>query len=171
VESRRSTPICAAEAGPVGSEASERTSKRYKISELFEPKDTLRSLGLPIIQWTGKPFRASSHEGKFLSFLGLRAAPSVHELVILMASDDLPMRGKAMTYFIANHEINGYSKVSLSSVDRPFLPVQGDEKRLVSPSACFMNEKAALLGFDVLRRPLILHANVSCIQRISLIKD
>jgi hypothetical protein len=160
----RSTPICAAEAGPVGNEASQGTSKRYRISELFEPKGALRSLGLPIIQWPGKPFRPGSLEGKFLSFLGLRTTPSVNELLILMSSNDLPMRGKSMTYFITNYEMNGYSKASLSSISTPFLPVQGDEKRLVAPSACFVNEKASLLGFDVLHRPLVLHANVSRFQ-------
>jgi hypothetical protein len=157
----RSTPICTAEAGPTGGEASEGTSKRYKFSELFEPIDALRGLGLPIIRWTGKPFRPSSQEGRFLSFLGLRATPSVNELLVLMASENLSLRDKAMAYFIKYYEMNGYSKVSLAGTDTPFLPIQGDEKKLVNPAACFVNEKAALLGFNVLHKLLVPHANVS----------
>lgn len=156
----KTTPICTAEAGPSGQESSQGTSKRYKISELYEPKDSLRSLGLPILQWSEKgEYRPSSKEGKFLISLGLRTHPSVPELVDMMASDDLAMRGRAMTYFIANHSLNGYASFNLGGVNKAFLPVQGDEKRLVSPVQCFTNEKSALLGFNVLQRPLVAHAN------------
>lgn len=157
----RSTPICAAEAGPQGQESAQSTSKRYRVSELFEPKDSLRSLGLPIIQWYGKTgYRPGSREGQFLSFLGLRAYPSVPELVDMMASDDLVKQSKAMTYFIANHAINNYASFNLNGANKAFLPIQGDEKRLVKPADCFTNEKAALLGFNILQRQLLLHANV-----------
>ena len=156
----KTTPICAAEAGPAGQESTQGTSKRYKISELFEPKDSLRSLGLPILQWSGKgEYRPGSQEGRFLTSLGLRAFPSVVELVEMMASDDLAMRGRAMTYFIANHSLNGYASFNLGGTKTAFLPVQGDEKRLVIPAQCFTNEKSALLGFNVLQQPLVMHAN------------
>ncbi|KAI9640243.1 hypothetical protein NHQ30_011293 [Ciborinia camelliae] len=37
---------CPAEAGPPGQESSQGTARMYKVRELFEPKDSLRSLGL-----------------------------------------------------------------------------------------------------------------------------
>lgn len=160
IEKLRSTPICAAEAGPSGQEASRGTERRYRISELFEPKDPLRALCLPTLQWPGKlGYRAHSQEGQFLSFLGLRSAPSVPELAAMMASPDVPTRTRAMTYFIANHHINSYASFDLGSSSKAILPIEGDEKRLVAPSQCFTNEKSALLGFQVLRRDLVLHSN------------
>lgn len=58
---------------------------RYKISELFEPKDSLRNLGLPIIEWPGR-YQPNSNEGKFLSMMGLKSHPSALELIQLMAT-------------------------------------------------------------------------------------
>jgi hypothetical protein len=160
----KTTPICAAEAGPPGAEFSQGTTRRYKFDELFEPKDALRGLGLPIIQWAGKSgYRPGSPEGRFLTYLGLKSYPSVAELVTMMASTDLPLRSKAMNYFISNHQINGYASVSLGSTRTAFLPVEGDEKKLVAPGECFVGEKSRLLGFNVLRRDLAIHANVSYI--------
>ena len=69
----KDSKICPAEAGPKGMEPTKGTETLYKVSALFEPKDSLRALGLPIIQWPGPPgsFRASSPEARFLSRLGL----------------------------------------------------------------------------------------------------
>lgn len=157
----RETPICAAEAGPHGHESSQGSSKRYKISELFEPKPDLRNLGLPIIQWTGKfGYRPTSPEAKFLVYLGLRSRPTVPELVTMMASTDVSLRSKSMTFFIANYEINNYGAYNLAASSKPFLPIDGNEKRLVLPTECFVNEKSTLLDFYVLRRDLLPHASV-----------
>jgi hypothetical protein len=158
----KASSICPAEAGPKGYESSQGTAKMYRVSELFEPKDALRVLGLPLIQWPGPPgsYRAGSAEGRFLSLLGLRPFPSVPELVDMMASDDLEMRNKAMNYFIANHHINGYATFDLSGTEKAFLPLHGDAGRLLSPAGCFTNERCAVLGFNILMRELHVHANV-----------
>ncbi|RFU79255.1 neutral zinc metallopeptidase [Trichoderma arundinaceum] len=152
--------ICPAEAGPKGMEPTKATTKLYKVSELFEPKDSLRSLHLPIIQWPGPPgsFRASSPEARFLVVLGLRTFPSVPELVDMMSSSDQALRTSAMTYFIANHHSNRYAAFDLGDCRKPILPLQGSTK-LVTPAACFTNEKASVLGFDILSRDLHDHAN------------
>lgn len=165
LEKLKNTPICPAEAGPRGMEASQGTSKRYKISELFEPKDALRHLEFPTIQWYNKKGKADlspgSQEGRFLQSLGLRAHPSVPELVNLMASDDLTMRSRSRAYFITNYDLFRYSSFNLSGSTKAFLPISGNEKRLATPSECFTNEKASLLGFNVLSRDLAVHAPVS----------
>ena len=159
----RTSQICPAEAGPKGYESSQGTVRIYRVSELFEPKDSLRALGLPLLQWSGPPgsYRSASAEGRFLSTLGLRAFPSVPELVEMMASEDVALRNKAMNYFIANHHINGYATFNLSGTGKAFLPLQGNTNRLVSPAACFTNERCAVLDFDILMRELHVHANVS----------
>ncbi|OBT78796.1 hypothetical protein VF21_02548 [Pseudogymnoascus sp. 05NY08] len=156
----RETPICAAEAGPIGQEASVASAKRYKISELFEPKADLRHLQVPIIQWTGKfGYRPGSPEANFLVSLGLRSNPTVHELVVMMTSTDTTLRTKSMAYFIANYETNQYSAYSLAKASKPFLPVEGKKEGLAIPSALFTNANASMFGFNVLRRDLIPHAS------------
>lgn len=163
IQRLKGSQICPAEAGPKGQEQSVASARLYRVSELFEPKDALRDLKLPILQWPGPPgsYRTGSNEGRFLTLLGIRANPSVPELVDMMASDDLHLRNKAMIFFIANHHINNYAAFDVSSSLKPFLPVEGDSALLVTPAECFMNEKASILGFNILRKGLHLHANVS----------
>ncbi|EON96657.1 putative neutral zinc metallopeptidase protein [Phaeoacremonium minimum UCRPA7] len=157
----KSSQICPAEAGPTGMESTKATTQLYKVSELFEPKDTLRTLGLPILQWPGPPgsFRPSSPEARFLTVLGLRPYPTVPELVDMMSSSDAFLREKSRTYFIANHHINGYANFNIANTNKAILPLQGNEKQLVPPSSCYTNEDAAVLGFDILKKDLHLHAN------------
>ncbi|KKY39479.1 putative atpase subunit c domain protein [Diaporthe ampelina] len=157
----KNSQICPAEAGPPGMESTQGTKELYKLSDLFEPKSDLRALGLPLLQWPGPPgsFRASSKEGKFLYSLGLRPYPSVPELVEMMASIDPSLRDKARNYFIANHQINGYVAFNMANTTKAILPLQGNAKQLVPPSACYTNESASVLGFNILARDLHQHAN------------
>ncbi|WQF79713.1 Putative histidine kinase/HSP90-like ATPase superfamily [Colletotrichum destructivum] len=154
------TRFCPAEAGPKAAEPTKGTTELYKVSELFEPQDTLRALKLPVLQWPGPPgsYRPNSHEGRFLSTLGLRPYPSVTEMVNMMSSKDAELRASAMAYFITNHHLNGYGAFNLTDSRKAFLPLQNDT-RLVMPSACFTNERAAILGFDILKRDFHVHAN------------
>jgi len=152
-------------------ESTQGTAKLYKVSELFEPKSELRALRLPILQWAGPPgsYRPGSNEGRFLSLLGVRAFPSVPELIDMMASDDPEHRIVAMTYFISTHHINGYANFEVGSSTKKFLPLQGDHNRLVSPAECFTNERCAVLGFNTLSRELNIHANVSFVDHSVLL--
>ncbi|PNY26469.1 Uncharacterized protein TCAP_03605 [Tolypocladium capitatum] len=173
----RDSKICPAEAGPKGMEPTKGTERLYKVSELFEPKDSLRALRLPIIQWPGPPgsFRPSSPEARFLSVLGLRVYPSVPELVEMMTSKDGGLRTSAMTYFITSHHSNGYASFDLKDTRKAILPLQGGSQ-LVPPLACYTNERASVLGFDILRKDLHDHANkfgvardppiVECVRRL-----
>jgi len=156
----RESPLCPAEAGPKGAEASKRSERLYRVCELYEPKDSLRALGLPILQWPGPSgsFRSNSPEAKFLFSLGLKAYPSAEQLVEMMASQDEELRGNAMAYFIANHHLNGYTSTDLAGTDKRILPIEGNEKVLVTPSACYTNERAAVMGYNILRRDLHPHA-------------
>lgn len=156
----RDSRFCPAEAGPKGAEPTKASAQLYKVSELFEPKDSLRLLKLPILQWPGPPgsFRPNSVEAKFLVNLGLRSYPTVPELVDLMASSDKQLREAALSYYTANHQLNGYSAFNIAATTKAFIPIQGDDKYLVPPSGCFTNEQAAVLGYNILRRDLHPHA-------------
>jgi len=52
-----------------GKDASEPEKKRFRAKELYEPNDTLRALGLPIIDW-GKQnkWKQNSEEGEIARF-------------------------------------------------------------------------------------------------------
>lgn len=147
---------------PAETEALQASSERYQVSELFEPDQALRRLKLRTLQWPGV-FRPESAEGKFLTQkLGLRAAPSYMDLVEIMGTaaiaQDFSLRDHALRYFIDYHQTKGYSQYNHSSVMSAYLPIQGSKIRLATPSNCFSNDRAAIMGFDILRRDLHVHA-------------
>lgn len=156
----KESKICPAEAGPKGMEPTKGTDMLFKLSELFEPQETLRALKLPILQWPGPPgsYRSNSAEALFLKSLGLRTFPSVPELVEMMASKDQTLRANAMTYFIANHHLNMYGAFDMSACRKAIVPLK-DSNELVMPGACFTNPRVTVLGFPVLRPDLHDHAN------------
>ncbi|KAK1833325.1 hypothetical protein QBC39DRAFT_49648 [Podospora conica] len=158
----RESQLCPAEAGPPGMEPTKRTERLYKVSELYEPKDTLRTLGLPILQWPGPPgsFRNTSNEARFLYKLGLQPYPAAPVLVDMMASSDQSLRSNAMKYFIVNHQLNGYTSVDLSKTPKAIMPLQPDGKKRATPSNCYTNERAAVLGYNILHKELHPHASM-----------
>ncbi|PLN79249.1 HATPase domain protein [Aspergillus taichungensis] len=155
----KNTSICTAELSSGDSGASART--RYKIFELFEPKDSIRALGLPVIEWPGK-YQPSSREGNFLATLGLRSFPSAPEMLQIItkaaSNNNWSLHGKAMSYYIAEYHDNGYSTFDCSTYDIPFLPLEGSSSLSV-PMQCFTDENATLCGFKILRRDLHPHAS------------
>ena len=152
----RSTPIC-----PIETDSPTEIDRRYLISDLFEPTESLRSLQLPILQWPGI-YRAENAEGRFLTTLGLRSAPSYMELISIMAkacaSENFALRDRALKYFIDHHQTKGYSNFDHKGVTVPYLPLQGLGSKLAIPGRCFTNERASILGFDILRKNLHFHA-------------
>lgn len=159
----KASAICPAEGGSNEKESEKTTTRLYRVSELFDPQDSLRALRLPVLQWPGN-LSPRSAEAKFLTLLGLRMYPTVPELVNIMAGPDDKLRDQAMTYFITKHVSNGYGSFDIASTKRAFLPVEASRK-LVAPSGCFTDGGAAALGFDILRRDLHMHALVSCLHR------
>lgn len=157
IQRLRDTPICPKENSNDPHTFSE---ERYKVSSLYEPRQILRELGLPILSWSG-PYRSGSPEGKLLVVLGLRTTPSAGELIEIMARaakiENGTLRDKAMGYFISNHYVNGYGSYDYNHVTEPFLPLE-TSSGLSTPSHCFTDEGAALFGFHVLKRELHPHA-------------
>ena len=157
IDRLKSMKICPAE-----TEALQPTVARHLVSDLFEPEQSLRRLRLRTLQWPGV-YRPESSEGRFLTFLGLRAAPSYIDLIKIMSSaaanQDTNLCDHALKYFIDHHQIKGYAQFNHSSVTLPYLPVEDSEKRAATPNTCFSNERANILGFDILRRDLRGHAS------------
>lgn len=139
-------------------------STLYKVSELYEPSDSLRKLKLPILQWP--QWRATSSEAKFLTGLGLKKYPSA-EVVLGIAANvrEDRLREAALEYYVVNFHNNGYQTYNVSGLDKAFLPLAGGSEygtkgatKLVTPRSCFSNPGAAIMGFQVLRKDLQQHA-------------
>ncbi|MCJ1395782.1 hypothetical protein MMC18_008668 [Xylographa bjoerkii] len=157
VKRLRNTAICPAEASN-----GKATDKRYRVTELFEPNDTLRVLGLPLLQWPGV-FRPGSEEGKFLTYLGLKSFPGVAELIPLIASavasGDIALRDRALKYFVNFHFQHGCSVQETAGTKIPYLPLEGEDPKVsVLPTQCYTNENATIMGFRILRKDLHPHA-------------
>jgi hypothetical protein len=155
IQRLKNTSICTAE-----NDAQSRGT-RYKIAELYEPKDSLRALGLPIIEWPGI-YNNASNEGKFLTMMGLKSYPSGSELIRLMvmsdSEKDAARKSKALAYFLNEYHTNGYAAFDISAVTVPFLPVEGSDN-LSTPKRCFTDEGASLFGFNILQKRLHPHAS------------
>ncbi|KAK3709574.1 hypothetical protein LTR37_010795 [Vermiconidia calcicola] len=159
VKRLRNTPICTAETQS-GDQANK--GKLYRASELYEPNDTIKRLGLPVLQWPGQ-FRAVSPEGRFLKVLGLQPFPSVPDLVNILskAPTNSELQQSAINYWVISNYQNGYNKFPIGNIDKAFLPVQpfaGEgNNRVAKPSQCYANPKAAVLKFRILREDLQPH--------------
>ena len=149
------TATCSAE----GSDPNKQ--QRYRVCDLFQPNDNIRSLGLPVLQWSGV-FRENSEEGQFLKLLNIRTYPTEVELIRIIvtahANQDLPLRETALRYLTEFFHQHGYSTAAIVDTRAAFLPVNGQPKKLALPSTCFTNERATAMGFDVLRKDLEQHA-------------
>ena len=152
----RSMKICPAE-----TEALQPSAERYQVSELFEPDQALRQLKLRTMHWPGI-YRSETQEGRFLKLLGLRPYPGYTDLIQIMstaaANGDLPLRDQALRYFIDHHQTKGYSQYDHSSVTSAYLPIESSVKKVANPKECFSNERSAIMGFEILRRDLRIHA-------------
>jgi hypothetical protein len=174
IERLRSTAICPVEEGPA---TDRRPGKVYKkVSELFEPKDILRSMGVPILYWPGV-YRSVSPEGRFLTFLGLQANPEVPQLVTIMqqaaANNDIQGYNTALKFFIDFHHVYGYGKFDVQKISaQAFLPVTGQAfPTLSAPNACYYNSKAAAMGYPILQSDLLPHAMKFGVAQDPPIKD
>ncbi|KAF9883306.1 hypothetical protein FE257_003764 [Aspergillus nanangensis] len=155
------TSICTAELKDDGGDSKTTNRRRYKVFELFEPKDSLKALELPVIEWPGR-YQPSSSEGKFLTMLGLRGFPTAPEVAQIMAKagsqKNRSLYGKAMSYYVAEYHNNGYAAFDCSAANIQFLPIDGSDD-LSIPGKCFTDEGAALFGFKILRRDLHPHSS------------
>ena len=160
IDQLKRTPLCPAE---VDGDPKRATSQRYKLSELFEPKDSLRELGLSVVQWPGV-LNIFSTEGKFLKLLGLNSYPSAPYLMEIIADahikNDIQKFEAGLRYLVENYYQNNYGTFNFTSMALPFLPIEGSEKRKVATvGECFANSQAKVLGYQVIRGDLRPHAS------------
>lgn len=158
IKKLQKTAICTAEG--------EKGGQRYRLSELFEPKDELRPLQARFVFWPGV-YRPFAEESKFMRALGLRTHPTVAELIEIIGSPakDSVLRDNALHYLINFQYQNNYPVSEIAGTQIPFLPIKNDAKTRSTPLACFTNSKAALLGCKILHQDLHQHASILGVAR------
>lgn len=162
IDKLRKTPICPME--KPGETGKSNEGRLYKVSELYEPSQSMRELQLPLLHWP-EPLRKTSLEAKFLLTLGLKTHPDVSEMVAIMAkaasNGNTKMYDYAIKYYIANHYTNEYRRFPMQTISTPFLPIEGQPlSKLALSTECFANPQAAILDFDILRHDLRDHAQL-----------
>src|SRR5690606_11100582 len=112
-EMLRKAPTCLAEG----------ESERRAIKDLYQPDDSLRRLGFPVLAWP-EEWRPNSQEVRFLDFLGLRKFPSATELLALASNENNEeLRRAALGYFLSHFYTNGYVNTPSSDIQKfAFLP-------------------------------------------------
>ncbi|KAK5172603.1 uncharacterized protein LTR77_002723 [Saxophila tyrrhenica] len=155
----RTTPLCTAE---TQSADQANKGKLYRVSELYEPNESIRKLGLPVLHWPGQ-YRPTSQEGRFLKMLGLQPYPSVPDLVNILAKapTNSELQQSAINYWVINNYQNGYNQFPIGKIETAFLPVQpfeGERNNMVArPNQCYADPKASVLRFRILREDLQPH--------------
>lgn len=86
---------------PLDYEGSRPPLVRKKPHELYEPLDTFRDLGLPLLDWADHKWRPGSDEAKMLYSLGLRRFPPVDTLLGIASSKEAKGE-RALAYLLSN---------------------------------------------------------------------
>ena len=174
IERLRHVPAFLEETTTIGDKNEGSTPKKapkFKASELYEPLDVFRDLGLPVVEWRGEngecEWKADSKEGMldtalppyiltlpspamFILKLGLKRYPPM-AIVLSIAAKGEPQRTAALNYFLENRmqKYKGYSANAYANI--AFVPaIRGGEKILAKPLEVFSNPDWQLLGFTVL---------------------
>lgn len=149
----------------------------FKAQDLYAPDQSILSLGLTQVKLPFE-FKANSREGTFLFRIGLRRYPDSVTIANILhhagQSGDRQLWTLSMEYYLQNFYKNEYGTgvKQMAAVTHPILPTeQAPFPTLVAPFQCFTNEKAACLGYAILRADLRQHADKFGIQKDPDIKD
>jgi hypothetical protein len=125
---------------------------RHLAMKLHAPIDFIESLGLPVLQWTGK-WKVGSAEDGLMAKLGLQGFISLASFITLVISSNSHKdRMKLFEYFSANYQKHYKMIYEPRNVDDAFIPTT--KEKLVNVKDCYSDENAALMGFDILHSDL-----------------
>ncbi|KAJ7039263.1 hypothetical protein C8F04DRAFT_1087709 [Mycena alexandri] len=133
----------------LGAGDADKKRTQYCARQLYEPIDTFRQLGLPVIDWGQNKWKSSSDQAKLLFDLGLLRYPPLEVLISLCAKPDA--KGPiALKYLLDNMvaRYNDYNPANFYEV--PYIPALKDGKMIMgAPKEVFANQDWAKLGFMV----------------------
>ncbi|KAF8688692.1 hypothetical protein RHS03_09437, partial [Rhizoctonia solani] len=125
---------------------------RYLARDLYEPIDTLRDLGLPILFWSPTvKWKSGSEEAKFMFELGLKRFPPLETILTLAGATEIDKRTAALKYFMDNHSTRYTSYQAHTFKHLSFVPaIKPDGTSFLSnPAAVYSNPECAVMGFNV----------------------
>lgn len=124
--------------------------ERYRASQLFEPLDVFRKLGLPVLDWGQNKWKASTEEARFLFRLGLTRWPPLNTVLSIAASQNEEARSNALRYFLDNHSNRYAAYNSADFADLAFIPALRNGKPcLAKPNEVFARPEWSSLGFSI----------------------
>ncbi|WFD04595.1 hypothetical protein MOBT1_003308 [Malassezia obtusa] len=122
-------------------------ARRVRAAELYEPRDELRALALPILAWPGRVWRASSDDAKLVVALGLRRDPPLEELLRRASDADAP-HAAALQYLLTHFSGVYAERYTRRAADRfAFVPTRGGAR--VPPAEAYTDAGVATMGFAV----------------------
>ncbi|QRW26603.1 protein-histidine kinase [Rhizoctonia solani] len=123
----------------------------YSASELYEPIDILRNMGLPLLAWDSSVRWKPGSAANFLFELGLKRFPPLQVILPLIGTADLNKRRIVIEYFMKNY--NAFYKHYRADFFKRlrFVPaIKGDGSALLSdPTMVYSNPKCASMGFNI----------------------
>ncbi|KAJ6495551.1 hypothetical protein C8R47DRAFT_1213045 [Mycena vitilis] len=123
---------------------------RFYAKQLYEPTDSLRQLGLPVIDWGQHKWKASSDQAKLLFDLGLMRYPPLAVLISLCASPDAKVRPIALKYLLDNMSARYNDYEPGKFFDVAYLPALKEGKPVMgSPKDVFAVQDWAIFGYLV----------------------
>ncbi|WVQ80757.1 hypothetical protein IAT38_002862 [Cryptococcus sp. DSM 104549] len=126
---------------------------RQKPWQLYEPTETMKALGLPLLDWGDAKWRSNSEEAKMLFSLGLNRFPAIDTLLSI-AAGRAPANAKALEYLLANIQTHYPMFKADLYPGVAFIPAvtPSGESILARPGEAFTNPDCALLGFSIVDR-------------------
>lgn len=140
---------------PIKAGAERPATVRKMPSDLYEPLDSMRELGLPLLDWGDVKWRSSSEEARMLFDLGLRRFPQA-ETLLRIAAGPAPYNERALKFLLDNigTYYAGFSPAKFAAI--PFLPAAANNgaQIMACPGEVFTNKDCTILGFSVARPPI-----------------
>ena len=123
-------------------------TKQYMACQLYEPSDALRALRVPILDWRGRSWRASSDEARFLFSLGLQRHMPLPEVLKRASGSDAALGVVARTYLLDKFASVYADVYSLKEASKyAFVPAQ--DGRLYPPTQVYTDAAAASMQWPI----------------------
>lgn len=117
--------------------------QRARASELYEPRDELRALGLPVVQWGAW----KAPEAELLFALGLRRHPPLALLLERASTEPAERRDAALAYLLREFDVYAGTYSRRAADAYAFVPTR--DGALVAPSAAFTDPSVAAMGWPI----------------------
>ncbi|KAF7376003.1 hypothetical protein MSAN_00015000 [Mycena sanguinolenta] len=132
----------------------EKDHQKRRAKELYEPIDSLRQLGLPVIDWGQHKWKASSDQAKLLFDLGLMRYPRLDMLISLCAGPNAQIRPIALKFLLDNLSSRYKDYNPPDFYDIPYLPALQDGKPVMgAPKDVFAVQDWTVFGYLVFAPP------------------